>query len=170
MRGRCRRSVLTALFFPVIHPDKTKHARAPEAFDLLKKAESELADEKQREEVDAVVTQARMLVFKTHSLPLSTEDSDPRVRALVPPFKAQLRAQAKELLIDEEVRRRKAIKMNLANEGLEAKKKEDEMTAKKRKAEDDKVWEETREQRVGSWRSFANTKKKKQKTKPVLLG
>lgn len=34
--------------------------------------------------------------------------------------------------------------MNLANEGLEAKKKEDEVLAKKRKAEDDAHWE-------GSW-------------------
>ena len=31
--------------------------------------------------------------------------------------------------------------MNLANEGLEAKKKEDEVLAKKRKAEDDASWE-----------------------------
>lgn len=31
--------------------------------------------------------------------------------------------------------------MNLANEGLEAKRKEDEVSARKRKAEDDKVWE-----------------------------
>ena len=67
-----------------------------------------------------------------------------------------MRAQSKELLIEEEVRRRKyvtilryllyidlcrAIKMNLANEGLEAKKKDEEVAAKKRKAEDDKVWE-----------------------------
>lgn len=31
--------------------------------------------------------------------------------------------------------------MNLANEGLEAKKKEDEVLAKKRKAEEDASWE-----------------------------
>jgi len=31
--------------------------------------------------------------------------------------------------------------MNLANEGLEARKKEEEVTQKKRKAEDDKLWE-----------------------------
>jgi DnaJ family protein C protein 8 len=31
--------------------------------------------------------------------------------------------------------------MNLANEGLEARKKEDEAAAKKRKAEEDKLWE-----------------------------
>lgn len=33
--------------------------------------------------------------------------------------------------------------MNLANEGFEAKKKEEEVTAKKRKAEEDKIWEGT---------------------------
>jgi DnaJ homolog subfamily C member 8 len=77
--------------------------------------------------------------------------------------------------------------MNLANEGLEAKKKEEEQTAKKRKAEDDAQWEGSlfnwvhhalssfgipanREQRVGSWRSFANANKKKKKTKATLLG
>ena len=82
--------------------------------------------------------------------------------------------------------------MNLANEGFEARKKEEEVTAKKRKAEDDAKWEgehlvlshspqtlsssrhvmnsETREQRVGSWRSFTNNSKKKKKQKVNLLG
>ncbi|THH07364.1 hypothetical protein EW145_g3432 [Phellinidium pouzarii] len=153
-----------------IHPDKTSHARAPEAFDLLKKAESELSDEKKRAEIDAVVIQARMLLLKSLSLPINIDDDDARLRALVPPLRVQLRARSKELFIDEEVRRRKAIKMNLANEGLEAKRKEEEMVAKKRKADDEKVWEETREQRVGSWRTFAGNKKKKQKIKPAILG
>lgn len=35
----------------------------------------------------------------------------------------------------------RAIKMNLANEGLEARKKDEEVAAKKRKAEEDKAWE-----------------------------
>lgn len=39
--------------------------------------------------------------------------------------------------------RRRAVKMNLANEGFEARKKEEEVTAKKRKAEDDARWEGT---------------------------
>lgn len=83
----------------------------------------------------------------------------------------------------------RAVKNNLANEGLEARKKEEEVESKKRKADNDKVWEgahrllsykpciltpwdlDNREQRVDSWRSFANSgKKKKQKTKAVLLG
>lgn len=35
----------------------------------------------------------------------------------------------------------RAIKMNLANEGLEAKRKEEEVVQRKRKAEDEKSWE-----------------------------
>ncbi|KAH9935243.1 DnaJ domain-containing protein [Amylocystis lapponica] len=146
-----------------IHPDKAPHARAPEAFDLLKKAESELSDKAKREELDAIIFQARHMLLKTLALPTSTQDSDPRLKQLV-------RAKSKELLIDEEVRRRKAVKMNLANEGLEARKKEEEVTAKKRKAEDDVKWEENREQRVDSWRSFSNSNKKKKKSKVAILG
>jgi hypothetical protein len=35
----------------------------------------------------------------------------------------------------------RAVKMNLANEGFEARKKEEEVVARKRKAEDDARWE-----------------------------
>ncbi|KAJ3538112.1 hypothetical protein NM688_g6565 [Phlebia brevispora] len=140
------------------------------AFDLLKKAESELSDKTKREELDAIVKQARVMVLKTLNLPSTTEDSDPRLKDLSPPWRLQIRTKTKEMLIDEEVRRRKAIKMNLANEGLEAKKKEEEQLARKRKAEDDAVWEATREQRVDSWRSFASSSKKKKKSKANILG
>jgi len=65
---------------------------------------------------------------------------------------------------------RRAIKMNLANEGLEARKKEEEVASRKRKAEEDKAWEESRDQRVGSWRNFASGGKKKKKAKVAVLG
>ncbi|KAF8199678.1 hypothetical protein BJ912DRAFT_1020244 [Pholiota molesta] len=139
-----------------IHPDKCPHARAPEAFDILKKAESELSDKTQREELDAVINQARTLVLKALNLPSTTASNDPKLQGLDPSFKVRLRAQA--------------IKMNLANEGLEARKKDEEVAQRKRKAEEDKSWEDNREQRVDSWRSFASSSKKKKKTKTVLLG
>ena len=110
----------------VIHPDKTKHERAPEAFDLLKKvssahhyldrrflnhvqAESDLSDKTKREELDALIAEARLVVLKTNSLPSSTQDDDPKLNELNPPFRSQLKAKTKEMLIDEEVRRRKYV-------------------------------------------------------------
>ncbi|CAA7266957.1 unnamed protein product [Cyclocybe aegerita] len=153
-----------------IHPDKCSHERAPEAFDILKKAESELSDRAKREELDAVINQARIMTLKALNLPTTTAESDPKLKDLNPSFQQQLRIQSKQLLIDEEVRRRKAIKMNLANEGLEARKKDEEVAQRKRKAEDDKNWEDNREQRVDSWRNFASSQKKKKKPKTAILG
>ncbi|KAF8653606.1 hypothetical protein AX16_003850 [Volvariella volvacea WC 439] len=153
-----------------IHPDKCPHARAPEAFDILKKAEQDLSDKTKREELDAIINQARTSLLKGLGLPTTTTNSDPKLQDLNPSFKVSLRAQTKQMLIDEELRRRKAIKMNLANEGLEARKKDEEVAAKKRKAEEDKAWEERREQRVDSWRTFTSNSKKKKKTKATLLG
>ncbi|KAL4064414.1 DnaJ-domain-containing protein [Scleroderma citrinum] len=164
-----------------IHPDKTPHPRAPDAFDILKKAEAELSDTTQREELDAAIASARATLLRSLSLPTGLTDDDPRLlnfaddpkmqaQGLTTPWKIMLREKIKEVLIEEEVRRRKAIKMNLANEGLEARKKEEEVVAKKRKAEEDKAWEESREQRVDSWRSFTNNSKKKKKQKVAILG
>ena len=45
------------------------------------------------------------------------------------------------MLVSEAFCVHRAVKMNLANEGLEAKKKEEEVLAKKRKAEEDLSWE-----------------------------
>ncbi|KAG5339810.1 J domain-containing protein spf31 [Termitomyces sp. T112] len=153
-----------------IHPDKTPHPRAPEAFDVLKKAESELSDKDKRENLDAVINQARLMILKALNLPSSTPDTDPTLKGLEPSYKVRLRLQSKELLIDEEVRRRKAVKMNLANEGLEARKKDEEVAAKKRKAQEDKQWEDNREQRVDSWRAFSKDTRKKKKAKVAVLG
>lgn len=110
----------------VIHPDKTSHPRAPEAFDLLKKvflksfitllsgdnlfqAESDLSDKDKREILDALIRQARTALLKDLQLPAYTEDDDARLTSLQPSFKTQLRAKSKELLIDEEVARRKLV-------------------------------------------------------------
>ena len=73
----------------------------------ISQAESELSDKDKREELDAVINQARLLVLKALQLPTSTTDSDPNLYGLDPPFRTRLRAQSKQLLIDEEVRRRK---------------------------------------------------------------
>ncbi|KAJ7593319.1 DnaJ-domain-containing protein, partial [Mycena floridula] len=160
-----------------IHPDKCSHERAPEAFDLLKKAESELSTPEKREEIDATIKQSRIGLLKSLGLPPTTLDGSPELREALQPlggvsqWKIMMRAKVKEMLIDEEVRRRRAIKLNLANEGLEARKKDEEVMGKKRKQEEDKVWEEHREQRVDSWRSFATSgSKKKKKNKVALLG
>jgi DnaJ homolog subfamily C member 8 len=113
----------------VIHPDKCPHEQAPEAFNLLKKvnlmpfsnllpghisnfpstfkAEGDLYDTPKREELDAAINEARSVLLKGLSLSTSTPDDHPKLRGLTPPFKVQLRQKSKEILIEEEVRRRR---------------------------------------------------------------
>lgn len=118
----------------VIHPDKTPHPRAPDAFDILKKvstlccvrfsptdasqAEAELSDTNKREELDAAIASARTTLLRSLSLPTSLTDDDARLRdlgddpkmqaqGLTTPWKTMLKEKIKEVLIEEEVRRRK---------------------------------------------------------------
>lgn len=83
-------------------------------------AESELTDEAKREELDAVIKQARVSLLKGMNLPISVTDDDPRLRELSPPWKQQLRSTSKDMLIEEEVRRRKYVTAVLTLYGLHA--------------------------------------------------
>jgi len=53
----------------LLHPDKCKHPRAQEAFDVLKKAETSLTDEKQKGKSNRIIILFHAL---SHSLSLST--------------------------------------------------------------------------------------------------
>ena len=54
-----------------------------------------------------MIKQARIILLKSLNLPTTLEDDDVKLQDVTPPFKEQLRAKSKEMLIDEEVRRRK---------------------------------------------------------------
>ncbi|CAO3578262.1 unnamed protein product [Absidia cylindrospora] len=75
-----------------------------------------------------------------------------------------VQAKLKQLLIELELRRRRIIKRDLESEGAEARKVELAAKERKRKAEEQKEWENTRETRVNSWRDFQKKKKKVKKS------
>lgn len=75
----------------------------------MEQAESELMDKAKREELDATVKEARNIVLRSLNLPVSTPDDSSALYSLKPPLKARVRTQVKEMLIDEEVRRRKYV-------------------------------------------------------------
>lgn len=83
------------------------------AYNSRGQAENDLSDKSKREDLDAAINQARTLTLKALNLPTSTSNTDAKVQALTPPFKAQVRAQVKLLLIDEELRRRKYVTSSL---------------------------------------------------------
>ncbi|KAH6723238.1 hypothetical protein BKA61DRAFT_663973 [Leptodontidium sp. MPI-SDFR-AT-0119] len=147
----------------LIHPDKTKNPQAPDAFDRLKKAQTELMDEKHRERLDEAIADARMLLIRENKW---TVDS-PELK--MEAFAKDWREKTKMVLIDNEHRRRRQVKAQMQEEGREQKKADDELEARKRKREHEQDWESTRDQRIGSWRDFqkGGEKKKKKKAKPL---
>ncbi|KAI0899763.1 DnaJ-domain-containing protein [Annulohypoxylon nitens] len=150
----------------LIHPDKTKNPQAPEAFDRLKKAQTELMDEKHRERLDEAIADARMLLIRENkwtvdSPELKTED-----------FASQWRVKTREVLIDNEMRRKRQAKAQMQEEGREQRRADQELEDRKRKRQHEQDWESTRDQRIDSWRQFQKSKsgddkKKKKKLKPI---
>ncbi|KAI0447598.1 DnaJ domain-containing protein [Xylaria telfairii] len=153
----------------LIHPDKTKNPQAPEAFDRLKKAQTELMDEKHRERLDEAIADARMLLIRENKW---TVDS-PELKT--DSFAKQWRDKSREVLIENEMRRKRQMKAQMQEEGREQRRADDELEVRKRKRQHEQDWEATRDQRIDSWRQFQkgkssggdDGKKKKKKLKPI---
>jgi DnaJ homolog subfamily C member 8 len=152
----------------LIHPDKTKNPQAPDAFDRLKKAQTELMDEKHRERLDEAIADARMLLIRDNKW---TVDS-PELKTEA--FQKKWREKSREVLIDNEMRRKRQMKAQMQEEGREQRKLDEETDARKRKRQHEQDWENTRDQRIDSWRQFSkgksggdDGKKKKKKLKPI---
>jgi DnaJ family protein C protein 8 len=149
----------------LIHPDKTKNPLAPDAFDRLKKAQTELMDEKHRERLDEAIADARMLLIRENKW---TVDS-PELKT--DEFAKKWRDKAREVLVDNEHRRRRQVKAQMQEEGREQRRQDEEVEERKRKRKHDQDWEATRDTRISSWRDFQSGKggapKKKKKLKPI---
>ncbi|KAE8201974.1 hypothetical protein CF328_g2480 [Tilletia controversa] len=146
----------------LLHPDKVKHERAVEAFDLLKKASTHLLDEDKRKNLDETVMAARIITLKELGLPTNIASDDERIKALgLGALEERVRQKTKEIMIDDEVQRRRAIRLQHAAEGAEQRKREEAVETHKRKASEKEVWEATRDDRVAGWRSFQKGSKKR---------
>ncbi|KAI7766497.1 hypothetical protein LZL87_010142 [Fusarium oxysporum] len=149
----------------LIHPDKTKNPLAPDAFDRLKKAQTELMDEKHRARLDEAIADARMLLIRENKWTVDSEELKTEE------FRKMWRAKARDVLIDNEHRRRRQMKAQLQEEGREQRRTDAEVEERKRKRQHEQDWEATRDERISSWRQFqkgsGDEKKKKKKLKPI---
>ncbi|KAF7049640.1 hypothetical protein CFC21_058142, partial [Triticum aestivum] len=168
-RGRARqRSRQLSL---LVHPDKCKHPQAQEAFGALAKAQQLLLDPQERGYILDQVTSAKEELRAKRKKELR-KDSASKIKSQVDEgkyeeqfersdeFQKQLIIKVREILTDKEWRRRK-MQMRISEEEGRLKKDEEETKEMwKRKREHEEKWEETRDQRVSSWRDFMKTGKK----------
>ncbi|XP_022872226.1 J domain-containing protein spf31-like [Olea europaea var. sylvestris] len=158
----------------LVHPDKCKHPQAKEAFGALAKAQQILHDPSEREYLLNQVNAAKEELRAKRKKQLK-KDTASKLKSLVDEgkyeqeyerseeFQRQLKLKVRELLTDQEWRRRK-MQMRISEEEGRLKKDEEETKEMwKRKREHEEQWEGTREQRVSSWRDFMKGGKKVKK-------
>eukprot|EP00249_Psilotum_nudum_P017273 c26245_g1_i1 orf=1011-1754(-) len=158
----------------LIHPDKCKHPKAKEAFGALAKAQQLLLDPQEREYVVGQINLARDELRAERKKQLK-KDNASKLRSLVDEgkyelqyedseeFKQKWKQRLREILTEQEWRRRK-MQMRISEEEGRLKKEEEETREMwKRKREEEEKWEETRENRVTSWRDFMKSGKKAKK-------
>lgn len=157
----------------LIHPDRARHEKAPEAFDLVKKAEAVLStieevdpsdDTKARLRARTSLIEVYQKVAEGLKITGDIENfEDARNVAIREKVKMVLEDQAKEEEVERGFQQRQ-----------DSKKREEITSALKErdlKKKWDTKWEEDRDARVDLWRSFTHKveKKKKKSTKKKLL-
>ena len=113
-----------------------------------------------------------MLVLRELDPPSKPEtpDTHPTLRRMNPPLPEAIRKKTKELLVDEELRKRRMVKMTMIAEGADAAKKEDEAKEKAKDKEFKRKWEDSRDNRVADWRNFQSGGTKRKKVSHKALG
>ncbi len=148
----------------LIHPDKTKNPRAVDAFDLLRKAATALADDKKRAELDGIWADARSELIQEKGW---TVDDD---RLVGLEFLREWRTKVKDILIDTEFVKRLALKREQAKQARERREEDELKEAKKMVKKQEATWESHRDDRVQNWRKFSRKlKHKKQKESRAKL-
>ncbi|KAG7878200.1 hypothetical protein KL905_003960 [Ogataea polymorpha] len=147
----------------LIHPDKTRHPRAVEAFDLLNKASNALQDDKERKRLDQMWTDARKVLIKENGWSIDDE------RLTTAEFLESWRAKVRELLIEEEFIRRVELKKQQNEELKKRKERDAELEQRQEEKRLRDAWESKRDERVTSWRKFSDKNEKKKRKKSVLV-
>ncbi|KAL2331877.1 hypothetical protein Fmac_019458 [Flemingia macrophylla] len=158
----------------MVHPDKCKHPQAKEAFGALAKAQQLLLDQNERDYLLSQVNSAKEELRAKRKKQLK-KDTASKIKSLVEEgkydkqyeqsdeFQQELKVKVRELLTEQEWRRRK-MQMRISEEEGRLKRDEEEQKEMwKRKREHEEEWEGTREQRVSSWRDFMKGGKKNKK-------
>lgn len=82
-----------------------------------------------------------MLILRGLGVPPEAPDNHDKLRFLQPPLRERVKQQTKQILIDDELRRRRTNKMQMIAEGAEAQRVDKEANERKRKAADKAAWE-----------------------------
>lgn len=135
-------------------------------------------DDKTRERIDGAIATARRMLIDERKWTVDHPDLQSSE------FMDDLRVKTRDVLIEDELARRRKRALQMAEEGRVRQEEEARDEERKRKKAEEKHWENTRDDRVGDWRKFTGqarkyegdvpppppSKKAKKMKKPKLLG
>jgi DnaJ family protein C protein 8 len=149
----------------LLHPDKNPHPLAREAFDILQKAKTELEDPHKKRIVMDFIKDAREGLL--HRQGIKVKDGD--YHALLDKFPnlgRLIQLEFIRLQRELELRDRTRLKNEL---GRELMRQEQEKQEEAKREQFEKEWDESRQNRIKSWKKF-ETKSKVKKKSVLVLG
>lgn len=133
-----------------IHPDKCKHPQAMDAFDALKKSLKLLKEPESRAQYGRVMKTSRDRVTEQWKKDGRSRNN----RFEEKEFERDVKKMTQKLIIDGERSAKRALEMRLANERREKEEEMSKIKEMKAELEAEKVWDDSRTERVNSWRDF----------------
>eukprot|EP01083_Nonionella_stella_P129327 392392_1 len=154
----------------LVHPDKYpvgRRKQAQDAFAKLQQARKDLLDEEKRKLLNDVYQTAQRKIADRHRAKKRKvgKDVDSTEPVITKIMEIEIRAEVKQLLIDQEWRRRQMLKMTSKLEGEAAKEAETRRSEREEREKTEQDWEGKRDQRISGWRNFNKSMKKKSKKK-----
>eukprot|EP00743_Colponemidia_sp_Colp-15_P002831 GILK01003063.1.p1 GENE.GILK01003063.1~~GILK01003063.1.p1 ORF type:complete len:263 (-),score=64.42 GILK01003063.1:48-797(-) len=156
----------------LVHPDKCRDERAPDAFHVLEQAYKELTNPEKKQIHERVIREGRERADNDIK-----RENKKRAKEGQPLYSSREKEELTRQTVNDLYAEIETRKKNTEKREAEKTKREraQEVSVKvqaRAKHEHEKAWEETRDNRMSSWRSFANNPSKRAKigiTKPAKL-
>lgn len=140
----------------LVHPDKCKHAKANEAFHVLKKALDDLMDPSYHDKYKDLIPAARERVYdrRLHENPIRMKRGDDPLDLEGAEFDRAVLEECERMLEHEAEEQAYADRVRRSNEDRIEQSRKQRIAERDAERKRHKQWERTREQRVAGWRSF----------------
>jgi DnaJ family protein C protein 8 len=154
----------------LVHPDKCRHDKAADAFDLLKQAYSQLMDPEKRRIYQRVMREAKERVEYERKKENARRKSIGQDALPEETFNIEVQNMCKRLFEEIEERKQHFERLDAAYKRKKRTEAEKAKVQEEILKEDLKAWEDNREKRVESWRNFSDKKSRLEKRKKTHFG
>lgn len=140
----------------LVHPDKCKHAKANDAFLVLKKAQDDLMDPSYNDKYKDILPVAKQRVYERRKVenPIRMKRGEDPLELEGSEFDAAVLDECKAILANEAEELAYADRVRKSNEERLEESRKRRIVERDLEKKRQKLWEKTREQRVAGWRTF----------------